>query len=209
MISTLIFDLDGTLLDTTEYVYQAFEHAFKRHFEPVPREKIRAVIGKPLDECIRILTGREDLIPECRREHKAFQKTHPRLSKLYPHVRETLQKLHDRQLNLAVLTSRSRDTVLETMTQEGIVSLFPHILAIEDVTHHKPHPEGIVTILELFNVTREETLMVGDSSVDIDAGKSAGVGTVGAAYGFHGNRIAKSKPDHVIESFHELLAILS
>ena len=161
-MKAILFDVDGTLLDTSEYIYQSFEYSLKKHYKPLKRDQIGTIMGKPLEECYQILTTKDD-VSDLAQSHNDFQKENPHLSFPFPNTLKVLRTLKDKN-------------------------------------YHKA--------LDFFGVEPKQAIMVGDSPVDILAGKNAGVKTVGVTYGFHGDRIIESDPDHVIDDIAEVLDLV-
>ena len=209
MIQAVLFDVDGTLLDTTEYIYRAFEYSLQKYKQaPVSREIMSYSIGKALDECYRDFTKLEHVL-DLMEGHKQFQRENLDLVRLYPHTIDTLEKLRTKGIRIAAITSRAKDTAIQTLESTGAYPLIDFFIALEDVVTPKPDPEGLHKALQFFAVPSDAALMVGDSPVDIEAGRNAKTGTVGAGYGFHGARISESRPDHVIHDIAEILDIIS
>ena len=114
-INTLLFDLDGTLLDTRDFIIQATQHALLTHGYPVPEQSIISkLVGKPFNEYYRELTGLDDSTV-LQTTHRAFQLTNLHLSVLFPQTLHTLETLHNRGYKMAVITTRSKITSLETL----------------------------------------------------------------------------------------------
>lgn len=209
MIKAVLFDVDGTLLDTSEYIYQAFEHSLKSVLGiKLDRSKIREVLGKPLVQCYEKLVPSQS-ISELSFAHKEFQNKNSHLAFAFPNAKETLSKLHQKGLLIAVITSRARESATVTLEQAGLMKYIDLFIGIEDVVAPKPDPEGINKALAQFGILAQEAVMVGDSDVDIMAGKSAGTGTIGVSYGFHGEKIGTHNPDKVIKSLLEILTELN
>ncbi|MBZ0293697.1 MAG: HAD-IA family hydrolase [Anaerolineae bacterium] len=208
MIKAVLFDVDGTLLDTHEFVYQAFEHTFRAHaLHTLSRASITNLMGKPLETIYQQLAPALDS-HQLGETHRAFQETHLHLSQPFPHVRSTLDTLARKGIRLAVTTTRSRRTSTGTLERAGIAACFEVIISAEDVTRHKPDPQPLWMALEKLGVTPAQAVMVGDTLADVQAGKNAGTQTVGVTYGFAGPAIAASQPDHVIDDIASLLDCL-
>lgn len=206
-LKAVLFDIDGTLLDTHEYIYQAFEHSLGKHHKPLPRNIIQTIMGKPLEECYRILTKLEN-IKNLAGSHKEFQVANPHLVKPFPNTLSTLEHLKEKGLFIGAVTTRAGNTVRQTLEETEIIHYLNYIVAFEDVTNPKPDPEGIRKALTYFELKPEEAMMVGDSDVDVLAGQNAGVTTVGVTYGFHGKVLAETNPDYLIEDIKEILQIV-
>ncbi|MDI6815749.1 MAG: HAD-IA family hydrolase [Actinomycetota bacterium] len=204
----ILFDVDGTLLDTSEFIFQAFEYALERAgFPEKSREEMARLVGKPLDLCYKVLTGVEDVL-DLSAMHRAFQIEHIDLAQAYPGARETLETLKESGLRIGVVTTRARASTLATLSLTGLATYLDHVVAFEDVENSKPHPEPILKTLDVLDSHPDAAVMVGDTDVDIAAGKSAGTLTIGVTYGFHGLEILKSCPDHIIDDIAAILPLV-
>ncbi len=208
MTKAVFFDVDGTLLDTTEYIYQAFEHSLNHYKHPlVSREIMQLSVGKPLEECYQDFTKLEEVVNLMDR-HKEFQRHNVELVKAYPHTVSTLEHLRSKGMSIAAITSRSKESTIKSLQYAEVYPLIDYFVALEDVVTPKPDPEGILKAMNFFSVKPDEIMMVGDSPVDVEAGRNAKARTVGASYGFHGERIRKSQPDVVIQDIYEVLSLI-
>jgi len=207
MINTVLFDVDGTLLDTTEYIYQAFEHSLQKHHKPLTREHIGTIMGKPLEECYQILTTKND-VSHLAQSHNDFQKENPHLSFPFIHTLTVLHTLKEKKYNIAAVTTRRKNTAIDTLKKANILPFLDYVVTIDDVDNPKPHPEPILKALDFLGVLPTEAIMVGDSPADVQAGKNAGTKTIGVTYGFHGEKIRDENPDFVIDDISNLMACL-
>jgi len=207
MISTILFDVDGTLLDTHEYIYQSFEHSLRKHHKSLSRQAIQKIMGLPLDECYRILTQLED-VKLLSNSHRKFQSENLHLSKPYPNTISTLSNLKSKKIKIGAVTTRTKDTARRTLELANIWPYLDFFIGVDDVKNPKPDPEGILKALEFLNADSNSTLMVGDSDVDILAGQNGGVKTVGATCGFHGKKIANFDPDFVIDDIGKIVSLM-
>ncbi|PIR12963.1 hypothetical protein COV49_03730 [Candidatus Falkowbacteria bacterium CG11_big_fil_rev_8_21_14_0_20_39_10] len=207
MIKTVLFDVDGTLLDTSEYIYQSFEYSLKKHYKPLKRDRIGTIMGKPLEECYQILTTK-DAVSDLAQSHNDFQKKNSYLSFPFPHTLKVLRTLKDKNYHSAAVTSRRKNTVIETLKLAKILPLLDYIVTVDDVVKPKPHPESIRKALDFFGAEPKQAIMIGDSPADVHAGKNAGTQTIGVTYGFHGNKITEFNPDFVIDDIAEVLNLV-
>ena len=207
-LRAVLFDVDGTLLDTTEFIYQGFEHALRTHGYPVRRrEDFARVMGRTLS------AGYLELAPGCDdallcRTHRAFQTRNLHLARPYPDAAVVLSALRDAGLRLAAITTRSRLTSTDTLKLAGLDEYLDEVISFEDVTHIKPHPEPLLLALDRLSAPPHAAVMVGDTDADILAGRAAGVRTVGVTYGFHGPEVAAHAPDALIDALAELLPLV-
>jgi pyrophosphatase PpaX len=209
-IKAVLFDVDGTLLDTQEFIFQAFEHTFKAHGLPsVPRSKLTLLVGQILHECYEDLTGYTgDDLQSLMDTHTEFQKKHFGLSVPYPGVLDTLQELQARGLTMAGVTNRHSRTAFKTLESAGVASFLTEIVCFDHVERPKPDAMHPLKALELIGEKPEHAVMVGDSHIDVEAGINAGTKTVFAHYGFHASLPPGIVPDAEIGDIRELLSIL-
>jgi pyrophosphatase PpaX len=207
-IRAILFDIDGTLLDTFDFIYGAFDYALHLHgIEPLPRDRISELMGGPLEEVYATMAPGFDTA-SLAEAHRVFQSEHLALASLFPHTLEVLEELKRRGLKLAAITTRSLRTSVRSLEMTGIAKYFDIIISAEDVSLHKPHPEPLLKALDGIGVKPEDAVMVGDTHADIMAGKNAGTRTVAALYGFGGKRLLDLKPDYAIDELGELLTIV-
>jgi pyrophosphatase PpaX len=206
-IVATLFDIDGTLLDSTEFVYQAYEHAFRFYSLPAKtRHELVQVMGKPLEEAYRLLAPGADALALCE-AHRAFQLEHLHLPLAFPHSKETLHRLKRAGKKIAAVTTRQR-TSSKTLALTGLLPYIDVVISGEDSTHPKPHPESLLKALQKLAVAPQRAVMIGDTKVDILAGKNAGVRTIGVSYGFAGPDIIRYHPDFVVDDILDVLPLV-
>ena len=186
-IKNIIFDFDGTLADTSHLVVATMQKSIKELGLPFRNDaQIKSTIGIRLEEIPTILWPSKKDISES--FAKIYRKNFEELKDiipitLFPGVKETLLKLKTREYQMAIATSRSHQSVDELTGQFGIKDCFVVVVGGNDVTDGKPNPESINKILAEETWKPNETIMVGDMTVDIIMGKNAGVKTCGVTYG--------------------------
>ncbi len=206
----MLFDVDGTLLDTTEFILGAYEYAFASFsVKAPPREQLTLMVGRPLEECYQELlpAATPEQVAELCIRHRDFQVEHPELSFPYDGVGALLTDLRNAGIRLGAVTNR-RKTARMTLERAGLGSLLDVVVDGDDVLNHKPNPEGVLRALTAVNVAPAEAFMVGDAPVDIHAGRAAGAKTVGVTYGFQGELIRDTEPDYVVSRVEDLRPLL-
>ena len=192
------FDVDGTLLDTSEFIHRAFEYTLRAEgFPPHDRDEIAHLMGRSLLDCYAHLAPAADGARLCD-IHRTFQTKNLGLAHCFPETVATLLRLRDAGVRMAAITTRSKRTSLDTLRLNGIDGFFGVILSGEDVLHLKPHPEPLLKALAVLGVAPSEAVMVGDTASDIEAGRNAGTATIGVTCGFHGEGIREARPDFVV-----------
>jgi HAD superfamily hydrolase (TIGR01509 family) len=207
-IRAIVFDVDGTLLDTHEFILQAFEHALASFGRSVGRTRIGETIGLPLRHCYELLAPDLDHDALCG-AHRAFQKTHFDLIASYPGLRDLLEGLRAQNIRIGLCSSRGV-TLIPSVKHAGISHLVDAIVDESHVTNHKPHPDSILLTAERIGILAAESVMVGDTRFDIAAGRNAGCAfTVGITHGFGTEEsLREAGADVIVHSLAELAAVL-
>lgn len=212
----VIFDVDGTLVDSQADIVAAMSEAFERARIPVPsREMILSIVGLSLDHAIaRLAPG----LPEALLNNMVgwYKEAYVTLrtqigvaesSPLYPDARATLEKLHARNdILLGVATGKSRRG-LETLIEAHSLERLFVTQQVSDFHPSKPHPSMVHACLSETGIDSENAVMVGDTSFDMEMAKSAGIAALGVSWGYH-PRSALGAADEVIDSFGDLLTNL-
>lgn len=208
-IRTILFDLDGTLIDTNELIIASFTHTLKEHSEtPYSREQILSFIGPPLyDSLAKVAPDNVEAMVATYREHNLAN--HDKYVTAYPTVVDTIKTLKENGYQLGIVTTKMRDTALLGLKLTGMEDAFDVVIGLDDVTNAKPHPEPIIKALTQLNANPVNAIMVGDNYHDIEAGQNAGIKTAGVAWSIKGKEVlATYKPDYMLEEMSDLLKIL-
>lgn len=200
----VIFDVDGTLLDSQGHILSRVEHAFQTCGLPAPaRHDVLARVGLSLELMMETLAG-ADAAPDLAEQYRAAPVQSA--SCLYPGTADMLRALHARSdVVLAVATGKSRRGLAALIDEQGWGDLFVS-LQTADTNPSKPHPAMIQTILTETGIAPARCAMVGDTSFDIDMGRAAGVGTIAVPWGFHDP--ADLNADAVLTAWSDLPATL-
>lgn len=208
-ITTLLFDLDGTLIDTNDLIITTFLHTLDKYYpSKYKREDVLPFMGPTLQETFEGIDP--DRVEEMILDYRTFNlANHDLLVKEFEGVLETIQILQEKGFKLGIVSTKIYDTVLKGMKLTKLDPFFNVIVAMEHVSKVKPDPEPIFNALEQLGSTPEETIMVGDNYHDILAGKNAGTKTAGVSWSAKGREyIAKYEPDYILENMKDLLTIL-
>ena len=208
-IKNLLFDVDGTILDTREFILQATEHALSTLGYFVPDRKIIASnVGKSFPDYYFSLTGSSKDTDKLIETHRDFHYKNYNLAVPFLGAVEALRELKKRGYKMSAITTRSKKTALQTLINCGIYELFDVVLCGEDAKELKPNPAPLFQAIELLGGSPETSVMIGDSHLDIEAGKNAGTKTIRAVYGFHADNLKNPEPDFCINSISDLLRLL-
>jgi len=208
-ITTVLFDLDGTLIDTNELIITTYLHTLEKYYpSKYQREDVLPFLGPTLHDVFGNMDP--DRVEEMVSEYRAFNiANHDELVKEFVGVKETVQTLKDRGYKLGIVTTKRHDVTLKGLRLMELEAYFEVIVAYDHVEKVKPDPEPIFKALEQLGSTPEESIMVGDNFHDILAGKNAGTATAGVAWSIKGREyVAKYEPDYMLENMKDLLTIL-
>lgn len=208
MLDLLIFDLDGTLIDSKLDLAHSV-NATRKHMGmgPLDLAVVSSYVGNGAPVLIRRALGPEapdtaihealEFFLEHYREHKLD------FTKLYPGVQEGLARLHEAGKRLAVLTNKPLDASRGIVKGLGVSGYFFQVYGGNSFDFKKPNPIGVQTLMAESGVGSDRTLMVGDSAVDVSTARNAGVRVCGVTYGFAPETLRDAPPDVVVSSFEE------
>lgn len=208
-IHAVLFDLDGTLLDTKEAIIASLVYTVEKFTGRKPGVcEIQSLFGLTLSDQMKMLCPeRAEEMVKAYVRHNLRQ--HRRTVKVFPGVSHTLQTLRDMGCRLAVVTSKRRRSAIFGLRLFSLDRYFDALVCAEDVENHKPHPEPVLKALTLLGVPPAESVTVGDSVYDIQAGRAAGTFTAACLYGM-GRReeLSASAPDVLLRNIFELVLVL-
>ena len=207
----IIFDLDGTLIDSRIDIVNSVNFTRKQlHLKPLPDEIIFSYIGDGVQKLIQRAVSESNNEPIFSQALEIFL-GHYRAHLLdyttvYPGVLEVLTELN--QKVLGILTNKPLESTLPILQGLNIKEKFYFIYAGNSFRQKKPHPVGINKILNKTKIPRHRTLMVGDSYIDIKTGQNARVSTCGVTYGLASNTLSRYKPQFLIDDIKKLIPIV-
>jgi len=206
-IDLLIFDLDGTLIDSKQDIAEGVNFARKAlGLEPLPLEEVVQAIGDGVQALIdRVLGSEREHLKEKALQHfrEYYGKHLLDHTRPQPEVPDVLQ--HFRAKSKAILTNKSSQFTLPILERLGLQSLFGWIECGDNPEEKKPHPGGVKRILKHFKTDPEKAVLVGDSPVDVQTGKAAGIATCIVLDGYASERaIRQSNPDWIFPSIGKL-----
>lgn len=207
-ITTLLFDFDGTLLDTNELIIQSFEQVLNSRYPgQYTREDILPFMGPTLKESFDTVDA--DLSDVLIQEYRTWNlANHDQLVKEFDGVSETLQRLKENGMKMAIVSTKRNNMVMRGLQLMGLEDFFDTVIGLDDVQRPKPDPEPLLLALERLGSKPEEALMIGDNTHDIGGGKNAGVRTAGVAWSLKGEAFIRSlEPDYVLQHISDLLSI--
>lgn len=221
MLNAALFDFDGTLVDTTELIFQSLCHASREVLghEP-PRATLMANVGQPLPRQMAALVEKEadghgspdrlaERLLESYRLHN--EEHHEVLIKEFPGIEASLARLHETGVKIAVVTSKRRRSVeMALETFPGLGEVADYFVTMEDTDEHKPAPAPLLKGLEILgDIPTSEAAYVGDSPHDVGAARAAGVVSVAVSWGaFSEEALRVAEPDHLVPDLDAAVDVL-
>ena len=185
MQKVILFDLDGTLIDSTEAILESFRVAFEKFGKSAPsKEAILPQIGHPLFEMfVNLGVPREEAQKYVDAYKESYRKIHTQKTLLLPRAKEAVELAYNHGAKLGIVTTKTGKYSKELMEHFGLMNYFDVLIGSEDVKRHKPHPEPIERALELMGVAKSDNItMIGDTCMDMQAAKSAGIGAIAVPF---------------------------
>ena len=206
----LLFDLDGTLLDTIDLLLDCMEYAFAGRTVVPSREAWTASIGTPLRGAMRDWGVAEQEIEAVVARYRAHQDVHlERMTRVFPGTHDVLRWARAEGHALGVVTSKGRGMTDRSLRHVGLADAFDVVVAADDTTRHKPDPAPVHHALAQLGIAPAQALFVGDSTHDMHAGRAAGTATGAALWGpFSRDALAATHPSHWLHSLHEVPAVV-
>lgn len=208
-ITTLLFDLDGTLINTNELIIASYIHTLDQYYPGTyGREDVLPFMGPTLEDVFMGINPEkaEEMIA-IYREFNVGQ--HDLLVKEFNGVFETIRTLHENGYKLAIVSTKVRNVVLKGLVLTNLDQFFDVVITLDEVNHAKPDPEPLEKALALLGSSAEEAIMIGDNHHDIMGGKNAGTLTCGVAWSLKGKEyLEQYKPDYILEEMADLLDIV-
>ncbi|MBU7594644.1 pyrophosphatase PpaX [Metabacillus halosaccharovorans] len=208
-INTLLFDLDGTLINTNELIIESFLHTLHSYYpDQYKREDVLPFIGPTLYDTFTSINPEktEEMVKVYR---KFNHEQHDTLVTEYETVFETIKTLKEHGFKLGIVTTKIRDTVNMGLKLTMLDQFFDVVVTLDDVENAKPHPEPVLNALAQLGSKPEEAIMVGDNHHDVEAGKNAGTKTAGVSWSIKGREyISSHNPDYLLERMSDLLPIV-
>ena len=210
MIRGVLFDNDGTLVDTYNLLLTSYRYATKQVLsKDFSDEKLMAGVGTPLEVQACSFTDDPAVQEELVRVYREYNHAiHDDVVKAFPGMLETLAHLHAAGVKLGVVTAKRHALAWRGLEIVGAVPYLEGLIGPDDCPVSKPDPTSVLMGAEMLGLAPEECLYVGDSPFDIQAGNAAGCPTVAVTWGMFDEDVLRAeKPTYVINTFEELEAL--
>ncbi|HXF95581.1 MAG TPA: HAD-IA family hydrolase [Gemmatimonadales bacterium] len=210
-LTTWLFDLDGTLIDSIDLILRSYRHTLRVHrgIEP-PDEVWMRGLGTPLWVQFRHWTDDQAEIEAMVATYRAYNlEHHDTLVRPYDGVADAVRQLDAAGKRLGLVTSKMRSGALRGLRLLGLEQTFHAVVGADEVTHPKPHPEPVLKALDLLGAPAADAVFVGDSRHDIECGRAAGVKTAAALWGpFDRAHLEDLEPDYWLERPADIAGLL-
>ncbi len=206
----IVYDLDGTLVDTLEDITRAVNHMAQQFDAPaLAADEVRRFVGHGLHQLVKSCLKTDDprRIERGAKIYRAYYADHlVDHSRLYPGVREVLE--HFKGRTQVVVTNKPNPFSRDILHALDVERYFWNVIAGDEEYPKKPDPTAVRSLMDQAGVSPNDTLLIGDSPIDVQTGRSAGVVTVGVLHGFaDATDLSAAAPDALVRDFTELLRV--
>lgn len=211
-IQGVLFDLDGTLIDTHDLILSSFRHATREVLgQVIPDDVLMQKVGQPLVVQMWDFTDDDATHERLVRTYRAHNEAiHDERVRAFPQVKDVLQQLHETGCPMGVVTSKRHGLAARALDILGLSPYCKFVVGSDDCPAHKPDPDPVEMGCDMLGLRPDECLYVGDSPFDMQAGNAAGCMTAAATWGmFPEDVLAAETPDFTIASIGELPELLA
>ena len=208
--SCIVFDIDGTLVSTNELIFASFNHVTKKYLnKTLSPGEIIALFGPPEDVILVEWFG--DRAEKVKNDYYEFYTAnHKKMTQEIDGIKDILEFIRSKSVPMAVFTGKGRRTSVITLEQIGLLNYFDLLVTGDDVKTHKPSPDGLLKIINHFNVDPGKVILVGDAPSDIKAAKSAGIKSATVLWDCYAvEKVYALKSDYYFSTVNELKEFLS
>lgn len=209
-LTTFLFDLDGTLIDSIELILRSYRHTMRTHRGAEPPDAVwMEGLGTPLRVQFRRWTDDEDEIQAMVETYREYNLAHhDEMVRPYDGVVGEVRRLHQAGKILGLVTSKMRGGAMKGLRLAGLEDAFSVVVGSDDVANPKPHPEPVQNALRHLGRTPAEAVFIGDSRHDLECGRAAGVTTAAVLWGpFDRSQLQDLEPDYWLEQPRDLARI--
>jgi phosphoglycolate phosphatase len=218
MVNTLLFDLDGTLVDSVPDIAFALNTMRAQlHLPTITLEVVKNIVGRGFPTTVQLILELDMTQTEAKKLHakafsltlQAYSENHGKHTTIYVGVLSTLIFLKKHHYKMAIVTNKEEAHATALLEKVGLASYFDCIIGGDTTDHYKPHPDSIFEALSRLKSKPNDAIMIGDSKTDIDAAHNAAIPVVAVTYGYnHNTPISHYHPEYIIDAMSELPSLL-
>ena len=212
MFHTLLFDLDGTLIDSVDLIVRSYRYASEHHLGIVTSDDVWIErLGTPMHNQLRAVSDDDSIIAAMAVTYgEYYRKHHDSEVTLFKGVHDVISALYDKGNTLGVVTSKLRAGTNRSLELVKLKPFFDVIVTADQVSRPKPDPEPVQLALERLDAAPTEVVFIGDSPHDIASGREAGVATAAVLWGpFSISALEAARPDYFLTEPAEIVSVLS
>ncbi len=209
--NAVLFDLDGTLLDTKDLIFKNVTLTFKKYFpdKVLTEDELKAFVGPTLEESFSWYEPNPLRVAKMVETYREFNRAnHEQGVPAFPHVKETFEALKAHDYLIGIVSSKKREFVELGLMQHELLGYVDIVVGADDVLVHKPDPTALLKAIEALNVPFENAWYVGDHENDIKAAANAKMKSIGVSYSIHYDKLLAAKPDYVVDDLEKILEIV-
>jgi pyrophosphatase PpaX len=211
-VKAILFDLDGTLVDSSQAIVRAVEEALESRGLKCDSVQVVKIIGLPLENIFGVLAPNlsEQKIWQLVNEYRKYYMAHHlENTTIHSSAQLVLRKLKAKGFKLGIITAKYKEPVMDVLSHFDILELFDAVVTGYEVQKHKPAPDIVLEAAKRLGVDPKQCVVVGDSPVDVQAGKRAGAFTVALLSNTYERKpLEDTKPTIIIEKLQEILKLL-
>jgi pyrophosphatase PpaX len=211
-IRTVLFDLDGTLIDSVRLILDSYHHTLSQHGLPgrTDADWLKGV-GTPLTVQLAEWQDEIGTIEAMIATYREYNlKHHDRMVTVYPGVLDAIREIKAASIQTGLVTSKNRQGAVRGLKLVGLEALMDVLVCADEVTNPKPHPEPVEKAVSLLGADPATTLYVGDSVHDMHSGRAAGVRTAAALWGpFQRSHLEGAQPDYWLDTPDDLVQLIN
>jgi pyrophosphatase PpaX len=210
-LQTVLFDLDGTLIDSIRLILDSYHHTLTQHNLPARSdEEWLHGVGTPLHVQFSQWRDTPEMLEAMIATYREFNlKHHDRMVTVYPGVVEAVREIKSAGIQTGLVTSKNRQGALRGLALVGLEALMDVMVCADEVNNPKPHPEPVEKAVALLGADPARTVYVGDSIHDMHSGRAAGVKTAAALWGpFGRSHLERARPDYWLEKPEDLVGLM-
>jgi pyrophosphatase PpaX len=207
----ILFDLDGTLIDSVRLILDSYHHTMRSHGLPARSDDHWLHgLGTPLSAQLAEWGDDPDTLMALIATYREYNlEHHDRMVTVYPGIVEVVRAIREAGVSTGLVTSKNRNGALRGLGVAGLVDMMDVLVCADEVDNPKPHPEPVEKAVRLLDGNPVQTIYVGDSIHDMQSGRAAGVRTAAALWGpFGRSHLTGASPDYWLDTPPELLRLL-